>query len=202
MKKSDPAFVIPKTDAAVVWNRVPALPIGNVLWREDAGIRAQGQLCHDAENLYVRLSAAEKEIRAEYTEPLSPVHEDSCLEFFFLPEGAGNYLNFEINPNGCLRVQLGPDRANRVELVKNDMRGYFDIRTERTADGWAVSYRIPLEFLRLFYPAFSFADDLMANLYKCGEKTPRAHYLSWAPVTLDTPDFHRPEFFARLRFEE
>ena len=34
-------------------------------------------------------------IRAENTAPLSPVYEDSCLEFFFMRAGGKNYFNFE-----------------------------------------------------------------------------------------------------------
>ncbi len=194
-------YTIAKVSGGVDWDSVPVLPIGNVLWTGDAGIRAWGQLCHDDENLYVRLSASEKDIRAEYSEPLSPVHEDSCLEFFFMLGGTDSYFNFEINPNGCLRIQFGPGRGNRVDIVRDKAAEYFDIRTARTPEGWEVSYRIPLEFIRLFYPEYRFEGDLTANLYKCGDKTVRAHYLSWAKVGTASPDFHRPEYFGRMRFE-
>ena len=76
-------YPITKVTGRIDWDSIPALPVDKVSWTDDAGIRAQGQICHDSENLYVRMSAAEKHIRAENTTPLSPVHEDSCLEFFF-----------------------------------------------------------------------------------------------------------------------
>ena len=63
------------------WTAVPQLEVSNILWTPDWGIRAFGQFCHDAENLYVRLRAQEQDIRAEHTAPLSMVCEDSCLEF-------------------------------------------------------------------------------------------------------------------------
>lgn len=193
--------IITKVTGTVDWAQVPVLPIDKVLWTEDAGIRAAGQLCHDGENLYVHLSAAEKEIRAENTKPLSPVHEDSCLEFFFRLPDAGNYFNFEINPNGCMCVQFGPRKKDRINIVRSDGAEYFDVRTGRTAEGWEVFYRIPLSFIRLFYPDYRFEGELLANLYKCGDKTAREHYLSWAPVGSETPNFHCPEFFGTLRFE-
>ena len=182
------------------WYSIPVLPIDHVLWTQDAGIRAQGQLCFDETNFYVHMSAAEEHIRAENTKPLSPVHEDSCLEFFFMPDGGRLFLNFEINPNGCMHIQAGPVRTDRVNLVRDDAEKYFAIHTGRTDDGWEVFYRIPLSFIRLFYPDYRFEGDLLANMYKCGDKTVKEHYLSWSPVLMETPDFHCPEYFGRMRF--
>jgi len=184
------------------WQEIPVASIGHSLWTENPGITAEGQLCYDEERLYVHMKAVEKEIRAVYTAPLSPVFLDSCLEFFFRLEGSGNYFNFEINPNGCLCVQYGPDRRDRINIVRNDEREYFDIRTGRTSEGWEVFYSIPLGFIRLFHPGYAFTGGLSANLYKCGDQTPHRHFLAWKPVQTPKPDFHRPEFFGRMRFEE
>ena len=178
------------------------ISISNALWTENPGISAEGRLCYDEERLYVHMQAAEKEIQAAYTAPLSPVHEDSCLEFFFMPEETGNYFNFEINPNGCLCVQYGPDRTDRITIVRKDEKEYFRIRTGRTPEGWEASYSIPVEFMRLFLPEYVFRGSLRANMYKCGDQTPHEHYLSWVPVRTAGPDFHRPEFFGRMRFKE
>ena len=182
------------------WSAVPRLEISHVLWKPDCGVRAAGWFCHDGRFLYVRLAAAEKKIRAEYDAPLSPVHEDSCLEFFFMPEKESRYFNFEINPNGCLWIGFGRGREDRAALYRGDMEAYFGIRTARTAEGWEVSYRIPLSFLRIFLPGFSFTGAIRANVYKCGDLTAREHYLAWNPVTSGSPDFHRPGDFGRMVF--
>ena len=194
------AYFITKISGNINWKSIPVLPVDKVLWTEDAGIRAHGQLCYDEQNLYVHLSAVEKSIRAENTAPLSPVHEDSCLEFFFKLKDAKNYFNFEVNPNGCLVIQFGPRRGDRVNLVRNDAAEYFDIQTGRTSEGWEVFYRIPIEFIRLFYPDYRFEGELTANMYKCGDETKHPHYLSWSGINLETPDFHCPEFFGNLYF--
>ena len=183
------------------WSDIPDLPIDNILWEPDCGIRAFARLCYDEEALYASLRAAEAEIRAEYTAPLSPVHRDSCLEFFFMPEKGDRYFNFEVNPNGCMHIGFGHNRADRVVLTRRDDAEFFRIKSERTPDGWAVSYRIPLSFLRLFYPEFAFSGLLRANAYKCGDDTAHPHYLSWNPVTSLQPDFHRPEDFGIMKFE-
>ena len=171
------------------------------LWYPDHGIRAGGRICHDGRNLYVSLWAKEKPIRAEYTLPASPVHEDSCLEFFLMPAEENRYLNFEINPNGCLHLGFGRDRQSRKDLLLPDEEEMFRIRAVRTEDGWGTAYRIPVSFLREFYPAFECRGILRANVYKCGDKTPHPHYLAWNPVNTPAPDFHRPECFGEMKFE-
>ena len=196
------SYIIRRVRGEPDWERIPAFAIDNVQWTEDFGIRAGGQLCYDDDHLYVRLFAAEDEIRAECTEPLSPVYQDSCLEFFFGHDGFENYFNFEINPNGCLHIQTGPSRSNRVSLVKGNGAEYFDIRTGRTSDGWEVTYRIPLEFIRVFWPGYAFRGELRVNAYKCGDLTSHRHYLTWQPVRSETPNFHRPEDFGRMTFGE
>ena len=179
---------------------IPVLEADRILWLPDCGVRAFGRFCYDPANLCVRLRAVEKNIRAEYTAPLSPVHLDSCLEFFFMREGDSCYFNFEINPNGCLHIGYGSGRQNR-SVVSPSGPDLFSIRTERTRDGWEAAYRIPLSFLRLFRPDFVFAGKLRANVYKCGDLAEREHYLSWNPVTSASPDFHRPGDFGIMTFE-
>ena len=183
------------------WSTIPQLRIDQVLWMPDCGIRACGQFCHDSEYLFVHLRAVEANIRAEYTAPLSPVCRDSCLEFFFMPETEDRYFNFEINPNGCLYIGFGHGREDSTALYRNGMEQLFDIRTAGTPDGWEVYYRIPLSFLRLFLPLFTFTGAFRANVYKCGDLTEHEHYLSWNPVTSETPDFHRPADFGLMALE-
>ena len=195
------SYLIRSVPAAPDWNAVPELEADRVLWLPSCGIRAFGRFCHDPENLFVRLRAAEPDIRAEYTSPLSPVHRDSCLEFFFMAEGTGRYFNFEINPNGCLHIGFGAGREGRSVLSPAGPDRPFGVRTARTPGGWAAEYRIPLSFLRLFQPDFTFSGNLRANVYKCGDLTAREHYLSWNPVVSAAPDFHRPQDFGLMAFE-
>ena len=193
-------WIIPRAEETPDWNAVPELEVSEVLWLPDCGIRAFGRFCYSAESLHVRLRAVEENIRAEYTAPLSRVCEDSCLEFFFMPEKDDRYFNFEINPNGCPYAGFGRSRQDRVVLYRRDAKQLFAIRTQKTPDGWEASYRLPLSFLRLFWPDFSFTGSLRANVYKCGEKTAREHYLSWNPCSSETPDFHRPADFGVMTF--
>ena len=47
-----------------------------------------------------------------------------------------------------------------------------------------------------------FVNDSYCNFYKCGDKQVEPHYLSWNPVLTDNPDFHRPEYFGKVIFED
>ena len=197
----DEGYRITRVSGAPDWESVPALKLGWILWEKDCGVRAEGRFCHDGQGLSVLLRAEEKEIRAEYTEPLSPVHEDSCLEFFFMPEREDRYLNFEINPNGCLHIGFGRDRKDRVRLAPEEAGTLFAVRTAKTEKGWETEYRIPASFLQLMYPGFELKGKLRANVYKCGDKTKQAHYLAWQRVGTEEPDFHRKEYFGEMVFE-
>ena len=128
MKETVRSYLIRSAAGAPEWNAVPQLEVDQVLWKPDCGIRAFGQFCHDGKRLYIRLYAREKEIRAEYTKTPSPVWEDSCLEFFFMPEGEDRYFNFEINPNACLYIGFGHGRGDSTALYRKDLPQLFGLR--------------------------------------------------------------------------
>ena len=106
----DNRYTIIRTEEGRRQKGIPKLQMDQILWEPDCGIRAEARIHHDGRSLFIALAAREKNIRAEYISPGSPVYEDSCMEFFFMPEGEDSYMNFEINPNGCLYVGFGRER--------------------------------------------------------------------------------------------
>ena len=146
----------------------------------------------------------EADIRAEYPadDLLADTYEDSCLEFFLSPvAGDTRYLNFEFNPNCAVGAQIGTEKANRTRLVRTD--DVYAASSARTEDGWEITYKLPFDFIRQFYPDFTAesGDVLRGNFYKCGNLTASKHYLSWNPIDSDTPNFHVPECFGELVLE-
>ena len=197
-------YVVKAVSGGPDWENIPVMAVDNVMWTEDFGISMTAQLCYDETALYIRQRAVEKDIRAELTDLLAHVCEDSCMEFFFSPSPAdGRYMNFEINPKGCLHIGFGHGRHDSMRLLPKRVEERFRITPVRTADGWELTYRIPLEFLRCFYPDLELCPGLTmtANCYKCGDCTVNPHFLAWNPPTSETPDFHRPQDFGRLVFE-
>ena len=176
------------------------LEVSEIQWLPDAGIRMTAQLCYDEIGLYIRQRAWETELRMQVTEPLGAVCQDSCMEFFFSPAADGRYFNIECNPIGNTYFGFGAQRETRARLMLKDAKALLSLETERHPDGWEVRYRIPLEFIRMFYPDFTLNSGrrFTANCYKCGDKTAAPHYLAWNPLTWDTPDFHRSMDFGEM----
>ena len=194
-------YTILRRPADGSWQSVPALKVDECLWLPDAGAAMQGQVCYDDAALYVRLSVREKNIRAEHKTPGCMICEDSCMEFFFCPTaGDDRYFNFEWNPNGQLYLGFGPNRYDSVRLLVQDEQAQFDPQPARTADGWELTFRIPVSFVRRFVPEFSLTPGklLRANFFKCGDLTPQPHYYARNRGASETPDFHRPCDFGAL----
>ena len=74
----------------------------------------------------------------------------------------------------------------------------FTERLEKTR--WNLALIIPVE--AFFHHAIISLEGMpmRANFYKCGDKLTKPHFLSWQKITVDHPDFHRPEFFGSLLF--
>lgn len=195
-------YMISRKKTTLNWAEVPTMPIDCLLWSPEVPIRANAKMCYDDNGLFVFLSAEEPEIRAENTGILDAPCEDSCLEFFFSPaENDSRYFNIEVNPNGCYYLGFGSNRYNLQRLIPRSKP--FGIETSRTENGWTVTYMIPWDFIRLFFPAFQPrpGTTMHGNCYKCGDLTVQPHYFSWNPILLEKPDFHCPSEFGLLRFE-
>lgn len=194
--------VTPLRTEEPVWTDIPALQVDHVQWLPDVGVRMEQKMCYDAGNLYIRQQAWEENLRAVRTGQLQQVCEDSCMEFFFAVGQDERYFNLEINPNGCMRLGFGSADGLRTLLVPRNMEQLFDLQTQRTQDGWMLSYRIPLPFLHLFYPELRYECGtlLRGNCYKCGDLTDHPHYLSWSAINSETPNFHRSDDFGLFFF--
>lgn len=197
-------YIITRINGRPDWEKIPALAVDQILWLPDTGISMTQQICYDETRLYLRQKAVEAHIRAAHTDVLAAVCEDSCMEFFFCPEEKdARYFNFEWNLNGCLFLGFRTDRKNAVRLQAANHKELFHFRSAKTQDGWEIFYEIPASFIRLFFPEFSLKPGkiLRANCYKCGDKTKNPHYLSWNPVSSQTPDFHRSQDFGCMVLE-
>ena len=191
-------YVVPRTSGAD-WSVPERVLLTHTGWLPPCPAAAWFQACHDGLCLYLRMEAEESPVCASLTGPLAQVCRDSCLEFFFAPDGGGRYFNFELNPLGTLCLGFGAGRSTRVRQVPKNL-GQFQIEPYRTPKGWGVTFAVPAGFVQLYFPGFTFSGEAAANFYKCGDDTPVPHYLAWSPLTSPTPDFHRRQDFGRLIF--
>ena len=201
---SKQSYTITYIEGQPSWDDIPVAYIDNQQWMPSVDITAYAQLCYSDDALFVRMWAEEEDIRAEYpkSDVLGHTYEDSCLEFFFAPvSGDERYMNFEYNPNGCVCVQIGKNKEERIRMAFEE--DIFAAEPERIDGGWEITYTIPFSFLRNLYPDFQAESgkQITGNFYKCGNLTAQKHYISWNPIDSETPNFHRPEDFGILIFE-
>ena len=131
--------------------------------------------------------------------------EDSCVEFFVANPVSNGYFNFELNAIATLLAAERTSRENAIhfsndklsQIVRHTSFGHAPVDICAQNSWWAVEL-IPFSLLGLSTPPKS----MRANLYKCGDNLNQPHYLSWSPITLDKPNFHCPDFFGTLTFED
>lgn len=163
-------------------------------------------VAHDGNALLIRFDVVEDNPRAVTTENNGPVWEDSCVEFFVKEPVSPYYFNFETN---CIGVGLAAKRVSRSECTHFDAERMARVKRRpslparpldiRQQTAWSLELEIPFD---LICEGSRTPSRLLANFYKCGDKTAVPHFLSWSPVEVPTPDFHRPEFFGELILQQ
>ena len=152
----------------------------------------------------------EQSVRAIAAVDNEAVWKDSCVEFFVMPADDGIYYNFEFNCIGTCLLAAGATRNSR-EAASNDVMsqihrkpslGKNTFNERKQESEWNIALAIPYACL-FKHPDFSPAGKTVrANFYKCGDELTVPHYISWNPINVEKPDFHRPEFFGMVTFEK
>lgn len=168
------------------------------------------RMFHTGERLWLRFDVEERYTAARIAEDNGEVWTDSCVEFFLAPDDTGFYYNFESSCIGRLLLGYRRTHADAVHAAPEVMaavRRFASLPAETFAERegdnrWSLTLSIPPQ--ALFRHRFTTWDGMEArmNLYKCGDRLSHPHYLSWRPVVSERPDFHRPEFFERVKFAE
>ncbi|MDD7009977.1 MAG: carbohydrate-binding family 9-like protein [Candidatus Cryptobacteroides sp.] len=182
-------------------------PIACCNWPEfSAQCEAGVELSHSSDMLHIHYMVDEAAVVARCTADGQHVWEDSCVEFFFDPEGKGEYYNLECSCTGWIYLCKGTGRCGRIPLDDTALKSIkrrctlpqeaFGLLGERTQ--WELWLDVPASVFGLE----SF-EGLRArgNFYKCADASPFRHYLSYAPIATPKPDFHRPEFFETILFD-
>ena len=157
--------------------------------------------------IYIKYDVHGSMLRAIYTNDQEPVYEDSCVEFFCQRPGSDRYLSLGFN---CIGTCLATRRKGREEDVQRlsaselqSIGRYSSLgrRAFMEMEGmfaWDLVVKVP--FALLGYAGGEVPERLLGNFYKCADGTESRHFLTWAPVKTEMPDFHRPEFFGELVF--
>ncbi len=204
MSGRDAADVAAVLDA----NHVAFTPIDTVNWAEFPYKPAvEFRAAHTGDALLLNYRVTEEAVRAEAGADNGPVWEDSCVEFFVSFDGR-NYHNVECNCVGTILSAVGPDRNERQLLSQQQLDGvsrYSTLKAGQLPKGGPVSWSVSLVVPASLFAASGVKDlsgvKARCNFYKCGDKLPTPHFLSWNPIGVPNPDFHRPEFFGEINFE-
>lgn len=171
--------------------------------------KVEFRMAHTDDSILLHFSVKEASVRGKYGNDNESVWTDSCVEFFSVPAADGVYYNIECNCIGTILVGAGATRQNREHAPQEVMdkverwsslgRQPFNERMEETS--WEVALRIP--YTTFFRHQIQSLDGktMSANFYKCGDELQTPHFLSWNPIEIEKPDFHRPDFFGMLEFE-
>jgi len=218
-------YQVSKLDARpeinAVWDKAPWTSIRSIELTHHMGERpehfplTEAKIAYDNLAIYVIFRVKDQYVKAVHSNHQDPVYKDSCVEFFFSPQenSENGYFNLEMNCGGTMLFhhQTAP-RTNQVQIVEEDIQQVEvasslprivdpEIEEETT---WIVEYRIPFSVLASYrdFPVPEQGTTWRANLYKCADETSHPHWLTWAPIDLPAPDFHQPDFFGYLEFQE
>lgn len=198
-------YIIKKTQNNITaindeaWERANVAPITINNWKGyDYVPDTSAKFLYNSYGIYVQMTTNEKPLLARYTGQNDPVCKDSCMELFIRPhENDKRYLNFEFNPFGTMYLAVRTTRDD-PEYPDEDKK-YFEVKSYIDDGIWIHQFVIPFEFIDRIYGTHT--KRMYGNLYKCGEDTPKEHYISYYPLGSNIEDFHRPDFFGEFVLE-
>jgi len=165
-------------------------------------------IAHTVDIILLNYFVREKTIRAVHHQDNSPVHEDSCVEFFIALADNEEYYNLEFNCAGTCFFGFGKNGSQRKLISSDTIRKIRRLATIRSIINgttscicWELAAVIPVGAL-VYHKLTSLKNmNCRVNFYKCGDKLPEPHFLSWQDMRTSTPDFHLTRFFGDAHFE-
>lgn len=164
---------------------------------------------HWADQIILKFNVREQSVRAVETRINGDVYKDSCVEFFISTHN-NHYYNFEFSCIGTIHVAYGEGRHNRKLLPENIIKkievssslGNEPFDTRNGDISWSLTCIIPGA---CFIHDTSFklnGKKARANFYKCGDELPVPHFVTWSPIGTPEPDYHQPEYFGEVIFDD
>ena len=199
-------YTIKKTDKKITdlfdaaWEQAELADVACKNWPEyTANPGMQARVLYSAYGLHVRLTTQEQPLLARETRQNGDIYKDSCMEFFFRPNPEDpRYLNFEFNPFGSMYLGIRTGRYDPAFPAED--KKYFEVVSDVTDKEWNLMFTVPFAFMEREFGVC--AKKFYGNFYKCGDEVLPKHYLTYYPIDLEAPDFHRPEFFGEFILED
>lgn len=180
------------------WEDVPKAPITSYTWGKDYMPESYAQLAMiNGRGFVLKMTSYESDPLTRYSNYGDPVYTDSCLEFFVsFNKNSPLYINFEMNSAGAYLSARRTGRKDKTPIDKIVSRMPV-VNAKRYEKYWTVEVEFSFEFIEELFGHCTFENgySFKGNFYKCGDETETPHFGSWSPITVEKPDFHRPEFF-------
>ncbi len=185
--------------------------IGCCNWPEDFPYSpdVEFRMFHTGKYLMLKYEVAEEVTAALVTEDNGEVWTDSCVECFVALDNE-TYYNFEAtsigrvllaNRRSAIDDVIHAEQAVMDKILRFPSWGTEPFEEVAGNNRWSLILCIPSDVLfRHGLESWDGAKVRM-NLFKCGDKLSKPHFLSWQPISYEHPAFHLPEFFAEVEFE-
>ncbi|QZE14785.1 hypothetical protein K4L44_02685 [Halosquirtibacter laminarini] len=164
-------------------------------------------IAHDDTAFYLHFQVKKEKVSALTTETNGEVYEDSCCEFFFAPDDQG-YYNLEMNAIGTFlfgygagrdRVRIDAEKLSGIKVFSS--LGTTPVEHTENVTEYTLTAKLPFDAF-VNHPNFQLnKEQYKGNFFKCGDKTPEMHFVTWNPIKTEQPDYHRPEFFGDLNIK-
>ncbi len=173
------------------------------------------RLLYDQTGIFGIFRIEDRYVKSIHTEYRSPVHKDSCVEFFVKPKQNKGYFNLEFNCGGTLFCSYIADPTRTPEGFRNFVKFpeadgkqvliYHSmpeiVQPEITEPvTWSLEFFIPFCLLEKYVGPLGNVSNQSwrANFYKCGDETSHPHWASWTELL--EKNFHVLESFGKITF--
>lgn len=209
-KKIIVPFINQEPEDGKIPENATTIQIGTNNWPKDFPYSpsVKASLWHNGSFFFINYEVDEKYIAAMASKDNGEVWKDSCAEFFVALDDKG-YYNIEANCIGNILMSHRKSRKENVEYADEKILNNISRTSSLVAKPFKARPSTQPWTLRLAIPASAFFKhklesfngvEARCNFYKCGDDLPEPHFLSFNPIKTETPDFHRPEFFADIYF--
>lgn len=209
-KVTTPPVIDGKLDDAAWETAVPIVLVlsetGNPTTRKTVA-----RMCWDDDNLYISYDCEDDDVWGTYTKRDDPIFEEEACEAFLCPTGdLNNYFEINVSPRNVVfdATITDPMSLNRQALTSWDceglrtavvVNGILDRHTGEDK-GWSVEMAIP--FKSLDRPTPKPGEQWRANLFRIERAPGVVEYQSWSPTFCDPANFHVPERFSTIVFQD
>lgn len=189
---------------SLILNKIERHPLSHTPWTDfPYKPKVEFAIAYGTDCIFLKYYVIEDNIRASNTIVNDPVYEDSCVEFFISMDGRG-YYNLEFNCIGTCQAGFGTGREARSllpeEVISQIKYQALHKNQKNGSISWELTLCIPVSvFIHHQLPSLQ-GQRYSGNFYKCGDALPEPHFVTWANIQSEVPNFHLPQFFGSLYF--